>query len=477
MKITGRQPEIQLMQDLFEKDESSFLAVYGRRRVGKTFLIREVYKDNIVFECSGLHQKSRGQQLENFWVNLSEANKSNLPVPPPTTWIQAFFQLRNYLSSLVENDTKKVVFLDEIAWFDTPRSGFLAGLDSFWNQYCTKRTDIILVICGSAASWIISKVVNDRGGLHNRLTHRIQLKPFTLRETKTYLEALRVNLPMRDLAQLYMCIGGIPFYLKDLKAGSSFPQLLDQLFFNQPPLLENEFQHLYASLFKNSQLHEKIVATLSNTHKGLSRNDIVAATKIKSSSDLTTALEELVQCGFIKIIKPFDKRKEGHLYRLIDEYTLFYFRFLADDSQNSWSLITQFPSFKIWAGYAFENLCFKHTAEIKKALGISGVITNEYSFNFKGNESLKGTQIDLVIDRADNVINLLEAKFYDDEFVVTEAYARQLRTKVHVFSTHTKTRKAVFITMLSVFGVQKNMHYLGIVTNQLLLEDLFASKY
>lgn len=474
MKAIGRNNEINLMRELFEKEESSFLAVYGRRRVGKTYLIRQVYKANIVFECSGLHQKSMPEQLENFWVALSEANKDSLPITPPKTWIQAFFQLRTLLRTLPENDTKKVVFLDEIAWFDTPRSGFLAALDSFWNQYCTKREDIILVICGSAASWIISKVVNDRGGLHNRLTHRIHLKPFTLSETKAYLDTLRVKLPLEDIARLYMCVGGIPFYLKDIKAGNSFPQILDQLFFKQPALLHNEFQNLYAALFKNNAFHEKVVAALASTHKGLLRNEIVDITKIKSSGDLTTVLEELVQCGFVKIIKPYDKRKEGHLYRLIDEYSLFYFKFLKEGSDNSWSLITKTPAFKIWSGYAFENLCFKHIAEIKKALGVSGVITNEYSFNYKGDEYLSGAQIDLVIDREDNVINVIEAKFHNEEYTVTEEYARQLVRKTNVFISRTKSRKAVLITMLSVFGVKKNPQYLSVVTNQLFLEDLFS---
>jgi hypothetical protein len=473
MKIAGREKEIKLLKSILEKEESSFLAVYGRRRIGKTYLVRQVYKQETVFECSGLHQKSMTQQLENFWVALTAAQPQNPPVPPPRTWIQAFFQLRNYLNTL-KGDTKKVVFLDEISWFETPRSGFLAALDSFWNQYCTKREDIVLVICGSAASWIISKVINDRGGLHNRLTHRIQLKPFTLNETKAYLEMLRVELSLKDIAQLYMCVGGIPFYLKDIEAGRSFPQILDQLFFDHPALLQNEFQNLYASLFKNNVLHEKIVATLARNNKGLTRNEIVELGNIKSGSDLTTVLEELTQCGFIQKIKPIDRQKEGHLYRLIDEYSLFYFKFLADGSNNSWSLITQTPAFKTWSGYAFENLCFKHTTQIKKTLSINGVITNEYSFNLKGNKEEKGAQIDLIIDRADNCMNVLEIKFYGGVYEITKSYAEELREKVQVLRRKTQTQKNIFITMLSVFGVKKNEHYLSVVTNQLLLEDLFV---
>lgn len=475
MEIAGRTKEIKLLQSLYEDRESSFLAVYGRRRVGKTYLIRQVYKKDIVFECSGLHKKSMSQQLENFWLQLNTVNPTNPPLEMPKTWLQAIFQLRTYLNTIEENAQKKVVFFDEVSWFETPRSGFLAALDSFWNQYCTKRADIILVICGSAASWIIEKVINDRGGLHNRLTHRLQLNPFTLKETKAFLALNHVKMPLKDIAKIYMCIGGIPFYLKDIKAGFSVPQILDQLFFDVSAKLKNEFYNLYASLFKNYVLHEKVVAVLASKNKGLTRNEIVRLSDIKSGGELTTVLEELTQCGFIKPIYPINKLKEDYLYRLIDEYTLFYFKFLkGETSNNSWSQLSQTPSYNIWSGYAFENLCFKHIPQIKKALGIIGVITNEYSYTFKGNEEEKGTQIDLVIDRADNCINLLEVKFHNKEFEMSQEYAQQLEQKLIVFKNKTKTPKAVFITMLSVVGVKKNQHYLSVVTNQLLLEDLFT---
>lgn len=474
MKIAGRQKEIKILQGLFEERESSFLAVYGRRRIGKTYLVRQVYAEKLVFECTGLNQEDMSQQLENFWMMLNEANPKGQVVAPPKTWLQAFFQLRAYLNTL-KGDEKKVIFLDEIPWFETPKSGFLAALGSFWNQYCTKRNDIILVICGSAASWIIEKVVNDRGGLHNRITKRLQLQPFNLKETKAFFEFNQVKLSLRDIAQIYMCVGGIPFYLKDIKNGFSLPQILDQLFFEEYATLNNEFQNLYASLFKNNTFHEKVVAALATKNQGLTRNEILNVLGIKSSGDFSVVLEELTQCGFIKAIYPISKSKEGCLYRLIDEYSLFYFKFLAHDkSRSSWSQLVNTPTFRTWSGYAFENLCFKHTAQIKMAFGISGVITNEYSWVLKGNAERTGTQIDLVIDRADNCINIIEAKFYNTEFEVTKDYERQLHNKVAIFTNTTKTKKSVFLTMISVFGVKKNTHFLSVVTNQLTIEDLFA---
>ena len=405
MEIAGRQEEIALLQSLLEKGKSSFVAVYGRRRIGKTYLIRQVYKENIVFEYSGIQQGEMSQQLEGFWIALNEANPKGQLVPPPTTWLQAFLQLKNYLNTLT-GDKKKVVFIDEIPWIETPRSGFLAAVDNFWNMYCTKRKDIILVICGSAASWIIDKVINDTGGLHNRLTNRIQLMPFTLKETKDFFALNNVKMPLRDIAQIYMAVGGIPFYLTDIQNGYSVPQVLDQLFFGKQAVLKNEFQNLYASLFKNNTAHETVVEALASKNKGLTRNEIIEVSGLKSGGTLSTVLEELIQCGFVQQIRPISKIKEDYLYRLIDEYSLFYFKFLKNgDANNSWQLLVNEPSYKTWSGYAFENLCFKHIPQIKTAFGISGVITNEYSWSLKGNAERTGAQIDMVIDRADNVIN------------------------------------------------------------------------
>jgi uncharacterized protein len=473
MKLAGRQAEIALLQNLLQKEESSFVAVYGRRRIGKTYLVRQVYEKDIVFECSGLHEKRTSQQLENFWIALNEANPTEKPPLPPKTWLQAFLQLKTFLNDL-KTDTKKVVFLDEIPWFETPRSGFLSALDNFWNQYCSKRDDIILVICGSAASWIIEKVVNDKGGLHNRLTHKIQLMPFTLGETKTFFELNQVKLILKDIAQIYMCIGGVPFYLKEIQAGYSVSQILDKLFFEQQAVLKNEFRNLYASLFKNNALHEKIVAALASKNKGLTRNEIIQVTGVQSGGGLSLILEELIQCGFVKQIFPISKVKEDSLYRLIDEYSLFYFKFLAQQPvNNSWAQMLNKPTYKIWLEYAFESLCFKHSAPIKKALGINGIITNEYSWAFKGDTTMQATQIDFIIDRDDNCINLLELKFYETIFEINKSYATQLLEKIDIFKTKTRTKKNVFLTMVSASGVKKNEYYLNVVTNQLLLEDLF----
>lgn len=471
MKVAGRKPEIRLLETFLTRKAPEFIAVYGRRRVGKTYLIRQVYKKHIVFESSGLHQKNTEQQLQNFWITLQETFPKIKPDLPPKNWLQAFAILKSALKS-IKSKKKKVIFLDEVPWFETPRSGFLAALDNFWNQYCSKQDDIILVICGSAASWIIKKVINNRGGLHNRITTHIQLMPFTLQETKEFLEMNGVRLTLKDIIQLYMCVGGIPFYLREVKSGKSVPQILDDLFFRQQASLKREFPNLYASLFKNNRLHEQLVQLLSRKNKGLTRKEIIEQTTFKSGGGLTVVLKELVECGFVKTIQPANQKKA--VYRLIDEYSLFYFRFLAGSkTKNSWLQMTNKPSYKVWLGIAFENLCLKHTAPIKKALGINGIITNDYTWTHKGTKEEQGAQIDLIIDRSDNCVNLLELKFHNTPFELSKQYEAQLQQKIEVFKTQTKTKKNVFLTLLTTMGANKNKYYLSAVTNDLIIDILF----
>lgn len=474
MELIGRIKESALLNGLLSKPESEFVAVYGRRRIGKTYLVRRVYERHIVFECSGLHQKDQDQQLENFWLTLMDSSRQQGHIfTQPKSWLQAFAHLKAYLNS-INHSEKKVVFLDEISWFETPKSGFLAALDNFWNQFCTKRTDIILVICGSAASWIIQKVINDRGGLHNRLTQHLQLMPFTLAETKAFLEARQVRLSLKDITQLYMCLGGIPFYFRDVEPGKSTGQILDSLLLGGQAKLKNEFSNLYAALFNNSQGHEKIVEALAAKNKGLTRTEIVRATGLKSGGGLSTMLEELLQCGFIQRIYPIHKTSEDSLYRLMDEFSLFYFKFIHQQKgTEQWQNLTDSQAFKIWSGYAFENLCFRHVSAIKKALGIQGILSNEYSWVKKGTANTPGVQIDFIIDRADNCINLLELKFHNTSFEITQQYAQQLREKAAAFQQYSKTRKNVFITLLTVFGAIRNEHYLSVITQELTLDALF----
>lgn len=472
MEVAGREEEIELLQNALLSTRSEFLAMYGRRRIGKTYLIRQVYKKHMTFDCSGLNEQQLPQQLENFWFALQERNSKLKLATAPTTWLQAFALLREYITS-IKGDKKKVIFLDEIPWFDTPKSGFLAALDNFWNHFCSKRSDILLIVCGSAATWIIDKIINNKGGLHNRLTQSIRLLPFTLAETKAYLLMNRVSLTRKDIVELYMCLGGVPFYLKEVEKGKSVAQIIDKVCLGKNAILRNEFQNLYASLFKNHELHEKIIRALASKNKGLTRNEIIETTGLSTGGGFSTLMKELIECGFVKEITPFGKSKDT-LFRLIDEYSFFYLKFLEKrNTVESWEQTANKQSYKIWCGYAFENVCQKHVAKIKTALGISGVLSNEYSWFAKGNATEDGTQIDLLIDRADNCINICEMKFYNATFEVSKQYAETLRTKKHVFQTKTATRKNIFITLVTLFGIATNEHSLSVVSNEMTIEVLF----
>jgi hypothetical protein len=469
MNLVGRKREKKMMARLLTDDDSNFLAVYGRRRIGKTYLIRQFYEKNIVFEVSGLHEKDKTQQLENFWFSQYDFEK--IKREKPKTWLQAFQNLKEFVESLITYE-KKVIFLDEIAWFETQKSGFLAALDKFWNQFCSKRTDIILVICGSAASWIINKVINNKGGLHNRITCQIQLLPFNVKETKEFLQSKNIQLVNQDIIKLYMIIGGIPYYLRYFEKGQSVDQFIESLFFKENAVLKNEFANLYASSFKNSDYHIKIVKALASKNKGLTRSELLATSKLNSGGGFSEMLNELVLCGFIKEIVPLRNKKEDILFRLVDEYTLFYLKFLFNAKQTNWLQYSNSQQFKIWQGFSFENFVYKHIDLVKKELGISGIISNEYSWYFKGTKEELGTQIDLVIDRSDNCITLLEIKFHNAEFITTKDVFENVTNKKSIFIAKTKTKKNVFVTMVSLNGAKQNEYFSAIINNQVAISEL-----
>ncbi|MGL5888991.1 MAG: AAA family ATPase [Bacteroidia bacterium] len=473
MTIIGRKKELEIIDRLLQSKESEFLAVYGRRRVGKTFLIREALDNNLVFDCTGLSEATFEQQLLNFWITLSK--KFKIPETPPKSWLEAFQFLESYLDRVkAKNGAKKAVFFDEISWYDTPRSGFLQAFTQFWNSYCSKKEDILLVVCGSAASWIINKIVKNKGGLHNRLTQTIRLEAFSLAETKAFLTHHKVKLQNKDIALIYMCIGGVPYYLKQVLPGRGIPQILNDIFLGRNASLKDEFGNLYASLFKNHKLHETVVKALAAKAKGLTRNEIIRITQLASGGGFTSILEELEECGFIMKTIDYNKNKEDGLYRLIDEYTIFYFKFLHKKSEmRSGATLYHSQPFKVWSGFAFENLCFKHHSVIARLLGISGIQYNLYSFTDKGTKHSTGSQIDLIIDRADNVINLVEAKFHNTPLVLTKKAGTDIANKADCFQRKTKTNKAIYVTLISAMGVIKNEHYLSWVTSDIEIDQLF----
>ena len=451
------------------------VAVIGRRRVGKTFLIKTVYKEQILFEITGLQNAPLKEQLENFTFSLQRYAKAKLPIETPKAWLQAFMLLIEYLEQF-SLEEKKVVFLDELSWLATHKSGFLRALGFFWNSWAVNQ-NIVVVICGSAASWMIRKVVNHRGGLHNRITRHLFLQPFTLSETKAFLESRNVFFNPYQIVQLYMALGGVPHYLKEIDGNKSAVQNIDHICFSNHGLLKNEFNRLYPALFEHSEQHVKIVKTLAKSNQGLNRKQLIQNSKLPENGGTSRLLNELEQSGFITSYFAFGKKKKDKIYRLTDAYSLFYLRFIKlnkSDGQGTWQHLSQTASSKIWQGYAYENICFTHLTQIKKALGISGIYSLSSSFYKKGTSTEEGTQIDLLIDRKDDVINLLEVKFYNKPFTLTKEYAQKLQKKQAIFEETTQTRKQIFITLITTFGLKSNTHSLGLIHPSLMLEDLFV---
>ena len=467
--LTGRKKEIAILNEMLQSRSSELIAVYGRRRVGKTFLIRETYKSNIVFEITGYYKASMRDQLRNFHTQLKAASSRFRKVKAPADWFAAFQMLEEYLDSK-KSKNKKVVFIDEFPWIATARSKFLTAFEHFWNTYCTKRGDLVVIVCGSAASFMINKIIKNKGGLHNRLSSKIQLMPFNLNETREYLESKHVRFGHYDIIQLYMVIGGIPHYLNKVRKGQSIAQSIDRLCFEENGDLADEFNDVFASLFSNSKAHEKIVRVLSKSRKGITRKELLELCKFDSGGAYSRSLEELIESGFVSRYSPWGGMKRNSHYRLFDEYSLFYLKFIEPNramGTGTWLNLHTKQTFKSWSGFTFETICQKHIQQIKKELGIDRIYTTHSSWHSNN------AQIDLLIDRDDRIINICEIKFYSDTFVINNQYYRDLKNKISQFRLNTGSRKNIFLTMITTFGVAENSYSNEVVTNSLTMDCLF----
>ncbi len=469
--MVGRRNEIEELLKSYKSSESEFVAVYGRRRVGKTFLIRNVFSEKFAFQHSGLAKGGMKKQLRQFVSSLREYGRT--PSRPLADWMDAFDELKEVVrSSALE---KKVVFIDEMPWLDTPRSDFITALESFWNGWASARRDVLLIVCGSAASWIVKKLFKNKGGLHNRVTRRIHLQPFTLAECQEYTRERSLSMSKRDVAECYMALGGIPFYWSYLEKGNSLPQNFDRMFFSDGAPLKNEFAELYSSLFRKTRIHLKVVETLGKKKVGMTREELLKNIKIASSGSLSQCLAALEECGFIRKYKVIGTKKK-FIYQLVDCFTLFHFQFLCEmdgKDEHWWSRTTTSPMQSNWRRLAFERLCLLHVPQIKAALGISGVLTNVYSwYHVADSVYPTGTQIDLLLDRADNVINLCEMKYTSGPYAIDKAVDSLLATKVETFRALSKTQKAIHVTFVTSRGLVRNSYW-NDVQSEVTLDDLF----
>jgi len=471
--IIGRKKEIQSLDNITQSKKSEFLAVYGRRRVGKTFLIREYFDYTFDFQMSGLANASTEQQLFNF--DTAFRKQSNLTFDNASeNWLIAFQRLGEHLENQAPQD-KIVLFFDELSWFDTPASDFVMGLEHFWNSWATNRKDVLLIVCGSAASWMVNTLFNNSGGLHNRITQKMKIEPFNLQETEEMLAAKNCDLERYQIIQLYMAVGGIPYYLDAVQSHLSVPQNIQKLLFDKSGLLKNEFFNLYRSLFRKYEIYEKVVEVLASKNEGLQRSQIVRQTGISSGGTLTKVLTDLEESGFICSYTSLDNKQKNIVYRLSDYYTAFYFKFIKTgkyQGKDTWINLIDHPVQRTWQGFAFEQICLDHVWQIKKSLGISGIQSNNVTW--RGGTGKKSAQIDLLIDRRDQVINLCECKFSLDTFAIDKDYSEKLRSKIATFKSVTKTKKSVFLTMISTYGIERNKYANLLVRNEVTMDSLFS---
>lgn len=472
----GRKKEVEILHKALYSEEPEMVAVIGRRRVGKTFLVRTAFGEQLDFEITGTQNASTREQLRNFAIRIREFFGEKTLSGTPANWMDAFEILMRQLDRK-QKTGKLVVFFDELPWLASRRSGFLNALGFFWNSWATRR-HIVVVICGSAAAWMIQKVVYHKGGLHNRITKRVDLQPFNLNEAEAFLQSRGTLFDRYHLLLMYMAMGGIPHYLKEIEAGKSAAQNIDAICFSTSGLLRDEFSKLYPALFEHADNHIAVIRALAQKWQGMNRTEIVAATQIPDGGGLTDVLAELTGSGFVGAYYPFGKKKKDMLYRLTDEYSLFYLKFIETNrtpGKSVWMSLSQTQEFKSWSGYAFESLCIKHLPQIEKAMSIGGVFSEASGFIHRGTADFPGLQIDLVLDRKDHVINLFEMKFYHESWLLSKADAAGFRDRVALFKRLSKTNKQVFLTVVTPFGIRKNEHSLGIVDSEVTMDDLFAA--
>ena len=471
--LIARKKEIENLERLYNSDRSEFVIVFGRRRIGKTFLVNSLFEKRFTFKYTGTREEPQSVQLQHFAMQIKEYSK--LPyLPEIKTWTDAFEMLKTLIVSKKKKE-RKVIFFDEMPWIDTPKSKFVSALEYFWNSWAAQRDDILFVACGSATSWMVNKLVKNRGGLYNRITAQIYLRPFTLGECEEYLQSIGCQWDRYTVLQCYMTLGGVPFYMSLINKQESLAQNIDRLFFGKNAVLNEEFDEMFNALFSQADKYIAVVKALVSKREGLLRSEVIEKTGI-SGGGLSKILENLERCDFIEVFANYKNSTRNIVYRISDNYTLFYFKFISGKrhkDNNFWSKNLNSPAIKSWQGFSFESVCLNHLDEIKKALGISGIPTSCSTWRKIGDSENQGAQIDLLIERSDRVINVCEIKFCEESFSITKDYADNLRNKIAVFRDDTSSRKSIAVTMITTFGVAQGKNS-GIVQSEVTAEDLFV---
>jgi AAA+ ATPase superfamily predicted ATPase len=471
-KLIGREQEIRLLTDYASSDRPEFVAIYGRRRVGKTFLVNQVFGGKMAFSMTGVLNGSKEEQMEAFVDAMQEY--SGKLFKKPDTWMEAFRILKSFLKKKVVLKRRCIVFLDELPSMDTQRSGFIRALGYFWNSWASLQDNLTLIVCGSATSWMIRNIVDDKGGLHDRITHEMHLRPFTLRETELYLNSRGFKWDRLSVMHTYMALGGIPYYLSLLNRNESFAMNIDRLFFSEEEELRREYKRLYSTLFKSPDSYTAIVSALSKVRSGLTRDELRKVLGKDSSGSLSKRLDDLVSCDIIRkyVVRERGVKKNSAIYQLTDFYSLFYLTFVprAETETNYWSNHIGRPEVNTWLGLSFERLCMAHVAQIKQAMRIDRIATKFYSWRSK--KSKNNAQIDMILERADRIINLFEIKYSESEYSLDKEELGKLRNRIEVFRKETAVKESLWLTLITTYGLSAGVYSSTFVTI-LTMDDLF----
>lgn len=439
-----------------------------------------------MFTVTGEKDAPIERQLHHFNLEMSRRFYEGAPLPRMTSWDGALELLCDVLERWLENHPAGpvVIFLDELPWLATPRSRLMQALDHYWNTRLSRLPQVRLVVCGSAASWMLDQLVHAKGGLHNRITQRIRLEPFTLIETREFLAARGVQYSEHQVLELYLALGGVPYYLMQVDGGYSAAQSIAATCFSSDGILTDEFGRLLSSLFTNAAENERILRAIASKREGLLRNELLNALGISSGGHVGRRLRELEESGFITASTPYGKSRKGTTYRLIDEYCWFYLkwiepapqRILRDDTLGYWNLKSRTPGYRAWAGYAFEGVCLKHAGQIRDALGLAGIATESGTWRYvpwKNSSAERGAQIDLLFDRADGIVTLCELKYRSQSFTADRAFADAVKRKIAVFSKRSKSRKDIMVALVTPHGLKPNAWSADLVQQVVTAEDLF----
>lgn len=478
--LIGRQSEVKKLETTLHSAQAEFIAIYGRRRVGKTFLVRQFansQKGILYFDFSGQQKASLHDQIDNFCVRLQEVFRIPTPIQRPSGWKEALLLLNGFLKKQAKNK-KCLLFFDELPWIAGRNSAFVPALDYIWNQYWSKNNKIKLIVCGSAASWIIEKIINAKGGLHNRVTGQINLSPFSLNEVESFLKDKGIKLNEIEILKIYMAIGGIPFYWTYIEKGKSGAEAIDSLFFKKAAPLKEEFHRLFSSLFENSEIHQKIVEVLAGNRQGVSREELLSKLKLKSGGQFSRYLNELGIAGFIQEFIPYGRKKKDHYFRLIDPFCFFYLKWRAEISggRTSWKSLQNTPRMQTWLGYTFENICVMQESKIKKALELEDLVVTSSSWVYRPpvrSHDKKGVQIDLLWQRRDGVIQIFEMKYSESPFKLDKTYAKTLSDKKEIFKEITKFKGQVFLILISPYGLAPGLWNEDVIDSVINLNQLW----